>query len=502
MMITERFCQFVLCLLALMVPASESLAESLRGSRPNIVLVMPDDVSYGSIAAYGGKKPSPNIDSLYHQGLRFEDFHVSPTCSPTRAALMTGRHECYAGVTHTILMRDRMSLKSPTVAEMLRDAGYSTGIFGKWHLGDEEDYRPDRRGFEEVYIHGAGGIGQKMAHSSDFPNNDYNNPVLYHNGKAIETKGFCTDLFFHQSIRWMTDKKKTEKPFFCYVPLNVNHGPHIPPILPDGTTGDSMINLDNNVGKLRKFLDDSGLSKNTLLIYMTDNGAKSGNKQLRGGKTSAYEGGTRVPCIMYWKGKIEGGKDCNRLAGHIDFYPTFAELAGSDASLPGDKPWDGHSILPLLDNPDADCESRLWVAHQTRWRDAATAKYAMCSIRDERYKIVMPKAGVVELYDLDNDVRETTNIAEQHPDIVGKLKKNYDAWWDDIQPSLVNDHLSEVPETCKPYHEIYLRDFGQQSFDEAVRSMEAAIKLDDGNKTEKAKRRAARRAKKEFIDGQ
>jgi arylsulfatase len=170
--------------------------ESLKGTKPNIVLIMPDDISYGSIQAYGGTKPSPNIDALYRKGLRFEDFHVSPTCSPTRASLLTGRHECYAGVTHTINMRDRLSLKSRTIADMLRAAGYTTGIFGKWHLGDEEPYRPDRRGFDEVYIHGAGGIGQNYAHSADFPNNDYNNPVLYHNGKAIETKGFCTDLFF------------------------------------------------------------------------------------------------------------------------------------------------------------------------------------------------------------------------------------------------------------------------------------------------------------------
>ena len=189
-------------------------AQSLKGLKPNIVVIMPDDISYGSIHAYGGTKPSPHIDALYKKGLRFEDFHVSPTCSPARASLLTGRHECYAAVTHTINMRDRLSLKSRTVADMLKAAGYATGIFGKWHLGDEEAYRPDKRGFDEVYIHGAGGIGQNYPHSADFPNNDYNNPVLYHNGKAIETKGFCTDLYFDQAIRWIQHQQKANKPGF------------------------------------------------------------------------------------------------------------------------------------------------------------------------------------------------------------------------------------------------------------------------------------------------
>jgi arylsulfatase len=444
---------------------------SLKGTKPNIVLIMPDDISYGSIGAYGGAKPSPNVDALYRKGLRFEDFHVSPTCSPARASLLTGRHECYSGVTHTIVLRDRLSLKSRTVADMLRDSGYATGIFGKWHLGDGEEYRPDRRGFDEVYIHGAGGIAQNYSHSADFPNNDYNDPVLYHNGNVIETKGFCTDLFFDQAIRWIKGMQGKGKPFFCYIPPNVNHGPHIPPILPDGTKGDSMINLDDNVGKMMKFLDDSGLSEKTLLIYMTDNGANSGNKRLRGGKGSPYEGGTRVPCIMYWKDRIEGGVDCDRLTGHIDFYPTFAELAGSTDPVPGDREWDGRSILSLMENPKADWGPRYWITHKTRWRSAASAKYSACSIRDSRYKLVMPKAGVSELYDLSQDQSEKKNIIRSHPDTARGLKTAYDSWWDDIQPYLVNDRLTDAPKTHKPYHELYRKAFGQERFDEAMRKM-------------------------------
>ncbi len=446
-------------------------AEALKASRPNIVLIMPDDISYGAISAYGGRK-SPHVDALYAKGVRFEDFHVSPTCSPSRASLLTGRHECYAGVTHTIVLRDRLSLTSRTIADMLKGAGYDTGIFGKWHLGDGEAYRPDRRGFDEVYIHGAGGIAQNYAHSADFPNNDYNNPVLYHNGKVVETRGYCTDLFFDQAIRWIGSRKDASKPFFAYITLNVAHNPQIPPILPDGTKGDILANLDDNVGKMMAYLDKSGLAANTLLIYMTDNGANSGGKRLRGGKGSMYEGGTRVPCIMYWKGKIQGGVDCNRLTAHIDLYPTFAELAGAKDPVPGDKAWDGRSILSLMANPRAKWPARYFISHRTRWGNAAGAQYSMSAIRDARYKLVFPGGKKKpELYDLDKDVRETKNIADDHPQIVAGLKKQYDAWWADIQPFLVNDRLKNPPKTHKPYHELYRRQLGQERFDEAMRLM-------------------------------
>jgi arylsulfatase len=386
--------------------------------------------------------------------------------------MLTGRHECYAGVTHTIKLRDRMSLKSRTVADMLRDAGYATGIFGKWHLGDAAEYRPDSRGFDEVYIHGGGGIAQNYPHSADFPNNDYNNPVLYHNGKVIETKGYCTDLFFDRAIAWIGEQKDAGKPFFAYVPLNVNHSPHIPPILPDGSKGSILGNLDDNVGKMMKFLDENDLSEKTLLIYMTDNGAGSGNKKLRGGKASPYEGGTRVPCIMYWKGKIEGGVDCNRLTGHIDFYPTFAELTGSKDPVPGDKMWDGRSILSLMEDHDADWAPRYWISHKTRWGNAASSKYNQAAIRGVRYKVVFPGGGKKpELYDLETDVHEKKNIAAEKPEIVAELKTQFDAWWEDIQPYMVNDHLTDVPATHKPFHDLYREQLGEEKFNEAMKRM-------------------------------
>ena len=200
-------------------------------TQPNIILVMPDDVGYGDYACLGNPiMRTPSVDAFKRQSLLFTQFHVSPTCSPCRSALMSGRHEFKNGVTHTILERERMSLKTFTLAQMLKSVGYTTGIFGKWHLGDEEAYRPESRGFDEVYIHGGGGIGQTYPGScGDAPNNTNIDPALWHNGKFEKTKGYCTDLFFGQALRWMDAKRQAKQPFFAYIPLNAAHGPHVLP---------------------------------------------------------------------------------------------------------------------------------------------------------------------------------------------------------------------------------------------------------------------------------
>ena len=205
--------------------ASPACAE-LAGSRPNIVLVVSDDQGYGDLGRHGNPLVStPNLDRLYDESVRFDDFHVSPTCAPTRASLMTGRHEFKNGVTHTILERERLNLHATTIAQVLKSAGYRTGIFGKWHLGDETPYQPGRRGFDETFIHGAGGIGQTYAGScGDAPGNRYFDPVILHNGTFEKTHGYCTDVFFGQAMKWI-ESIRGEAPFFCYVPTNAPHAP-------------------------------------------------------------------------------------------------------------------------------------------------------------------------------------------------------------------------------------------------------------------------------------
>ena len=204
-------------------------ASPLARSRPNIVLVITDDQGYGPVGRHGHPWiKTPNLDQLYDSSVRFTRFHVSPTCAPTRSALMTGRHPMKNGVTHTILERERMTLEATTLPQVLKTAGYTSGIFGKWHLGDEEPYQPHNRGFDEAFIHGAGGIGQAYNCScADAPGNKYFDPVIRHNGSFVKTKGFCTDIFFRAALGRIKNVKGDGPPFFAYITTNAPHGPFI-----------------------------------------------------------------------------------------------------------------------------------------------------------------------------------------------------------------------------------------------------------------------------------
>ncbi|RKY06474.1 MAG: arylsulfatase, partial [Planctomycetota bacterium] len=292
---------------------------SLAGKRPNIVLVITDDQGYGELACHGNPYiKTPNLDAMHGESVRFTDFHVSPTCAPTRASLMTGRHEFKNGVTHTINERERMSLKSTTIAQVLKSAGYTTGIFGKWHLGDEDAYQPNNRGFDEVFIHGGGGIGQTYPGScGDAPGNKYFDPAILHNGVFEKTKGYCTDIFFSRAIAWMDEIRKDRKPFFAYITTNAPHSPLVCPDsykkpyldagLKDNTAAyyGMITNIDDNMKVLLDKLDAWNLSAETLVIFMTDNGhTKNGiyNAGMRGAKGGPYQGGTRAPAFFRWPG--------------------------------------------------------------------------------------------------------------------------------------------------------------------------------------------------------
>ncbi|MFT5853711.1 MAG: arylsulfatase A-like enzyme, partial [Verrucomicrobiales bacterium] len=208
-----------------------AFSESLSGSKPNIIVMMTDDQGYAPVGRHGHPWiKTPNLDRMHDASLRFDRFLVSPTCSPTRAAMMSGRHPMKNGITHTILERERMALSTITLPQVLKKAGYTTGIFGKWHLGDEEQYQPHKRGFDEAFIHGAGGIGQAYNCScADAPGNKYFDPTIRHNGSFVKTKGYCTDLFFTAALGWMKQVKDKDAPFFAYITTNAPHGPFIAP---------------------------------------------------------------------------------------------------------------------------------------------------------------------------------------------------------------------------------------------------------------------------------
>ena len=458
-------------------------------SQPNIIIVMPDDVGYGDYACLGNPiMRTPAVDAFKKESLLLSEFHVSPTCSPCRAALMSGRHEFKNGVTHTIFERERMSLRTFTIAQMLKSVGYTTGIFGKWHLGDEAAYRPESRGFDEVFIHGGGGIGQTFPGScGDAPDNTNIDPALWHNGKFEKTKGYCTDLFFGQAIKWMNAKREAKQPFFAYIPLNAAHRPLVlpkeyyqqylgkPGVNEETAKFFGMIeNIDTNFGALLKKLEEWRIADNTLVIYIgTDNGGTAGvkifNAGMKGKKGSPYRGGTRAPCFFRWPaGGIPAGAECDALSAHLDIFPTLAEITGAKLSAEVKQQVEGRSLWPLLKNPRTAWADRTLVHQNGRWGKgkAAEAKYASCSIQNSRFTLVNNK----ELYDFRADPGEKNNVIAEHPDVVASLRAAYDQWWEEVQPLLVNEDV--VPPKINPMKELYWKQFGGGPTPELLRRMD------------------------------
>jgi arylsulfatase len=451
-----------------------AVAQDLAGSRPNIILVMTDDQGYGDLSCHGHPfLKTPNLDKLHGQSTRFTDFHVSPTCAPTRSALMSGRAPFKNGVTHTILERERMTLKATTIAQVLKTAGYTTGIFGKWHLGDADPYQPENRGFDEVFIHGAGGIGQNYPGTQGaVPGTSYFNPIIKHNGTFEKTTGYCTDVFFQQALTWIK-QQKGKKPFFVYLPTNAPHGPFIVDQKYSAPFADKakgkgaanflgmIVNIDENMGLLMTKLDEWDLAKDTLLIFMTDNGTSAGgsvyNAGMKGTKGSPDRGGSRVPLFLRWPDRIKAGVDVDRLTRHYDIFPTLAELAGTKISQ--HLGLDGRSLLPLIKDPKAEWADRYTFFHKGRWGkkgvgrwakgncDPDKAKYAGFAVRNGQWRLV----GKDKLYDIKDDPGQKKNVAEANPKVVEEMLAAYDKWWDEVRPLMVNE---DAPlNTGKPFIE-------------------------------------------------
>jgi arylsulfatase len=435
------------------------------------------------------------VDAFKEESLLFTQFHVSPKCAPTRAALLSGRHEFKNGVTHTVFERERMSLETVTLSDMLKSAGYATGIFGKWHLGDEEAYRPENRGFDEVYIHGGGGIGQTFPGScGDAPGNSNINPALWHNGTWEKTTGYCTDLFFDQATRWMDTHRQNGEPFFAFLSLNAPHGPFVLPeeyyqhYLGNPELDDNLAkfygmleNIDTNFGKLLAQLDEWSIANNTLVIFLgSDNGGTKGvpiyNAGMREGKGSSYQGGTRVPCFFRWPdGGIPAGTETDALSAHLDIFPTFAEIAGVELSPEIKQQVEGLSLLPLLKNPEAEWADRTLVHHLGNWAqgNAAKSKHRRMAIQNSRFSLV----NNTELYEIKPDVGESKNVIADHPQVVEELRAVYDQWWEDVQPLLINENV--LGPKINPMKELYWKQFGGEPDEEMLRQMDSttAVKM-------------------------
>lgn len=412
------------------------------GSPPNVLLILTDDQGYGDIAAHGNPVVrTPAMDRLYAESIRFTNFHVSPTCSPTRAALMTGRYSNATGVWHTVMGRSILHPDEVTLADCFRASGYRTGIFGKWHLGDNHPSRPEDRGFDETLIHGGGGVWQ----TPDYFGNDYLDDTYLHNGRWEKSKGFCTDVWFENARRFMEESARAGRPFFCYLATNAPHGPmwapedyesryrNVPGLSEPGFFG-MIANIDDNLGKLRGFLAEKGLDDNMILIFMTDNGTSSGervfNGGMRGKKGSPYEGGHRVPFFIRWPaGGLVGPRDISALAAHVDVLPTLVELC--DLRKPDGPPVHGRSLKPLLEGRAAGWPERVVVTDSQR--EELLQPWRQTAVMTQKWRLVNPSPDgdptKLELYDMETDPAQDRSVAASHPDVVARLRRDYDEWW-------------------------------------------------------------------------
>lgn len=411
--------------------------------RPNVVLIITDDQGYGDLGCHGNPVlKTPHQDRLHRESVRFTQFHVSPVCSPTRASLMTGRYNYRTGVVDTYAGRSMMHPRERTLAEMLRAAGYRTGIFGKWHLGDNYPLRPMDRGFEESLVHYGGGIAQPSDPEFFERENTYFDPVLQHNGKAVKGCGYCTDIFTDAALHFIAAHR--DAPFFTYVSYNAPHTPlqvaeeYAAPYRaagPDEKTAQvygMIANVDQNVGRILDALDEMDLTRHTAVIFMTDNGAQDlgvgdrFNAGMRGWKTTVYEGGIRVPFFARWPAALDGGRDVDRIAAHIDIAPTLLELCGATEEKP--PAFDGVSLAPLLRDGEA---ARQWPDRTLffQWHRGDTPEaFRNSAVRTQRWKLVNGE----ELYDLTADPGETKDVAAEHPETVRELRAAYEAWFADV----------------------------------------------------------------------
>ena len=414
--------------------------------QPNVGVVITDDQGYGDLSCHGNPVlKTPGIDQLYNESVRLVDYHVAPTCSPTRAALQSGHWTNRTGVWHTIMGRSMLRENEPTIGEVFSDAGYATGMFGKWHLGDNYPFRPEDRGYTEVLRHGGGGVGQ----TPDYWDNAYFDGSYWHNGKPEAVNGYCTDVFFDYAKQFIKTQKAAKKPFLAYISTNAPHGPlHCPEEFSKPYIGKHgknvgnffgmIANIDDNVSKLRAFLDDEGLTDNTIFIFTTDNGTATGagvfNSEMRGRKGSEYDGGHRVPFFVHWpNGNLKTAVDVEPITHAVDVLPTLMDLCHVTSSK--ERNFDGKSIASLLrGKPDTntDWDNRILVTDSQRVKDPIMWKSS--SVMTSKWRLVNGK----ELYDIHSDPGQKNNVAKAYPGEVRRLRDFYQGWWEEIEPSFKN----------------------------------------------------------------
>ena len=475
---------------------ADSSAVSAAPVKPNIIFILTDDQGYGDLSAHGHPLlKTPNFDRMHNEGVRFDNFYVSPSCSPTRAALLTGMHEFRSGVTHTREPRMRLHKDAVTLPELLKKSGYRTALIGKWHLGGntEKGYRASDRGFDlysNVYA-------------------DLFDGLVHHNEKLVrKVPGkFREDIYFDEAMRYI--EECGDKPYFCEI---ATISPHTPLGAPErfiapfrGKVSDEeatylgmVANLDYNIGRLLDFLAKRKLDKNTIVVLMNDNGQTCGldvyNAGMRGCKTTAWQGGSRAFSFWRWPGQWIPHRVDN-LTAHLDFLPTICELTGTPLPKRLQSQLEGFSLVPLLKakGPLSWHDERMVFLHTGRWASglADAHKYAKASVLQGHFILVRNRAceelactgetrgecdglravekgskvgtytkanaqfhwgvtpsGRWALYDFKKDIACRNDIAEKNPERVKTMAAAYDKWWDDLYPVMIkrggDDELVEM----------------------------------------------------------
>lgn len=429
---------------------------SLNAETPNIILMITDDQGYGDFGNKGNHLiKTPHIDAMAERSFEMTRFYVNAVCTPTRASLMTGRSSYRTGVTDTFKGRSIMRTEEYTMAEMLKSKGYATGLFGKWHLGDNYPFRPMDQGFDESIYHLGGGLGQP---SEPIENGRrYTDPLLFRNGVKQQYNGYCCDVYHDEAIKWFSQQNKNNKPFFAYIATNTPHSPfHDVPekwynYYKDKDLGKSnfaqdkghpidgkddndrtariyamVSNIDDNVGKIFEALEKLKITRETIVIYMSDNGPH-GYRYVggfKGTKSMSTEGGLRSPIWFHWPEKFKAGGKSGLITAHFDIMPTFAELIG--AEMPKDRAIDGKSILPTLKGNEQKWDDRKIILQNHR--GTKVQRFSNAAVISQNWKLMTDLKGNAELFNMKEDPFALKNIINEKPEIKQELTKFYDSW--------------------------------------------------------------------------